>query len=70
MDLALTAYLKTLPTDKTIVVYCYTGQNSASIAAYLRLMGYDAKSLKFGANSMICGNDCKSKWTAAAPNGI
>lgn len=45
--------LKTLPTDKTIVVYCYTGQTSAFLAAYLRLLGYDAKSLLYGANGMI-----------------
>lgn len=51
--LKLNADLKTLPTDKTIVVYCYTGQTSAFVAAYLRLLGYDAKSLMFGANSMI-----------------
>lgn len=51
--LKLSADLKTLPTDKPIVVYCYTGQTSAFIAAYLRLLGYDAKSLMFGANSMI-----------------
>lgn len=51
--LKLSADLKTLPTDKPIVVYCYTGQTSAFITAYLRLLGYDAKSLMFGANSMI-----------------
>lgn len=45
--------LKTLPTDKTIVVYCYTGQTSSYLAAYLRLLGYDAKSLLYGANGMI-----------------
>jgi rhodanese-related sulfurtransferase len=45
--------LKTLPTDKTIVVYCYTGQTSAFLVAYLRLLGYDAKSLLFGGNGMI-----------------
>jgi rhodanese-related sulfurtransferase len=55
--------LNTLPTDKTIVVYCYTGQTSAFMAAYLRLMGYDAKSLKFGANGMIYDNMPASKWT-------
>ncbi len=48
-----TADLKTLPTDKTIVVYCYTGQTSAFLTAYLRLLGYDAKSLLFGTNGMI-----------------
>ncbi len=45
--------LKTLPTDKTVVVYCYTGQTSANLAAYLRVLGYDAKSLLFGTNGMI-----------------
>ena len=67
VDLALSASLKTLPTDKPVVVYCYTGQNSARIAAYLRIIGYDAKSLKFGANSMIWSEMTKSKWTPAAP---
>ena len=52
----LAADLKTLPTDKTIVVYCYTGQTSAHLAAYLRLLGYDAKSLLFGTNGMIYDN--------------
>ncbi|MBK7031533.1 MAG: rhodanese-like domain-containing protein [Bacteroidales bacterium] len=49
----LAADLKTLPTNKPIVVYCYTGQTSAFLAAYLRLIGYDAKSLLYGANGMI-----------------
>jgi rhodanese-related sulfurtransferase len=44
--------LKTLPTDKPIVVYCYTGQTSAHLAAFLRILGYDAKSLLFGVNGM------------------
>jgi rhodanese-related sulfurtransferase len=52
-DIALDAALKTLPTDKTVVVYCYTGQTSANLAAYLRLVGYDAKSLTYGTNGMI-----------------
>ncbi|MEE4116469.1 MAG: rhodanese-like domain-containing protein [Marinilabiliaceae bacterium] len=56
--------LKTLPTDKTIVVYCYTGQTSAYMAAYLRLLGYDAKTLTFGANSMMYDHMPASKWTA------
>ncbi|MFH1121822.1 MAG: rhodanese-like domain-containing protein [Bacteroidota bacterium] len=51
--LKLSVDLKTLPTDKTIAVYCYTGQTSAHLAAYLRLLGYDAKSIMFGTNGMI-----------------
>jgi rhodanese-related sulfurtransferase len=68
-DLPLDAFLKTLPTDKTVVVYCYTGQNSARVAAYLRVIGYDAKSLKFGANGMIYEDMTKSKWSEAAIMG-
>lgn len=47
------ASLKTLPTDKPVVLYCYTGQTSAYLSGYLRVLGYDARSLLFGANGMI-----------------
>ncbi len=49
----LDSAMKTLPTDKTIVLYCYTGQTSAYVGAYLKMVGYDVKSLSYGANSMI-----------------
>jgi rhodanese-related sulfurtransferase len=52
-SIKLAADLKTLPANKTIAVYCYTGQTSAFLTAYLRLLGYDAKSILFGANGMI-----------------
>ncbi|MFA6234039.1 MAG: rhodanese-like domain-containing protein, partial [Bacteroidota bacterium] len=52
-DFKLSTFLKTLPTNKTIVVYCYTGQTSANVAAILRVMGYDAKSLAYGTNGLI-----------------
>lgn len=48
----LAADLKTLPTDRPVVVYCYTGQTSAYLTAYLCLLGYDARSLLYGANGM------------------
>jgi rhodanese-related sulfurtransferase len=38
----------TLPKDKTIVVYCYTGQTAGQATAALRMMGYDAVSLNGG----------------------
>lgn len=53
VDLKLSTNLKTLPTDKPVVVYCYTGQTSASVAFILRTLGYDAKSLSYGANAMF-----------------
>lgn len=45
--------LNTLPLDKQIVVYCYSGQHSTYVAAYLRMLGYDARSLSYGANGFI-----------------
>jgi len=45
--------LNTLSLDKPNVVYCYSGQHSVFVAAYLRMLGYDAKSLAYGANYFI-----------------
>lgn len=42
------ASFKSLPKDKKIVVYCYTGQTAGQVTAALRLMGYDAVSLNGG----------------------
>lgn len=64
-SIKLATDLKTLPADKTIVVYCYTGQNSANLAAYLRVLGYEAKSLLFGTNGMIYNDMTISKWSAS-----
>lgn len=61
-DLKLAQFLKTLPTNKTIVVYCYTGQTSAHIAVFLRALGYDAKSLSFGANNLFYNTMPGTKW--------
>ncbi|MDI3548065.1 MAG: hypothetical protein PWR10_1717 [Halanaerobiales bacterium] len=37
-----------LPEDKKIVVYCYTGQTAGQTVAGLRMLGYDAVSLNGG----------------------
>jgi rhodanese-related sulfurtransferase len=52
-SIKLEADLKTLPADKPIAVYCSTGQTSAFLVAYLRLLGYNAKSVLYGTNGMI-----------------
>jgi rhodanese-related sulfurtransferase len=52
-SMKLAADLMTLPTNKEIVVYCYTGQTSAALATYLKIIGYNAKTLQFGCNGMI-----------------
>ena len=50
--------------DATVVTYCWTGQTSSAITAYLNILGYNAKSLKFGANGMIHSELQSHKWTA------
>ncbi len=39
--------------EQQICTYCWTGQTSSMITAFLNVLGYNAVSLKFGANSMI-----------------
>ncbi len=52
-SLSRDADLLTLPKDKKIVVYCYTGQHAAMVVAYLQVLGYDAYTLAYGANSFM-----------------
>jgi rhodanese-related sulfurtransferase len=51
--LGFTTEMSTIPTDKVVVVYCGTGHNSAFATAYLRLFGYDARTLKYGNNAFM-----------------
>jgi rhodanese-related sulfurtransferase len=37
-----------LPADKKLIVYCYTGQTAGQVVGALRLLGFDAVSLKGG----------------------
>lgn len=52
-SLSADKFLSTLPTDKPIVVYCYTGQHAAFVTAYLQILGYDAKVLLYSANGFM-----------------
>jgi len=58
--------LDNLNPEETIVTYCWTGQTSSMITAYLTVLGYDAKSLKFGVNSMIYDDLQSHKWSGSA----
>jgi len=41
--------LDEIPTDKTVVVACYSGQTSAQTLGVLRMLGFDnARSLLYG----------------------
>ncbi|RKZ30095.1 hypothetical protein DRQ36_06690 [bacterium] len=53
-----------LDPNETIVTYCWTGQTSSIVTAYLTVLGYEAKSLKFGANAMIYDQLTSGKWSA------
>ncbi|NOZ72732.1 MAG: rhodanese-like domain-containing protein [Chloroflexi bacterium] len=43
--------LAKLPTDRQIVVYCYTGQTASHVVSLLNMAGYDAYNLLFGMSS-------------------
>ncbi len=68
-DLKSSTFLKTLPTDKPVAVYCYSGQTSSFVAMYLRLLGYDGKSILYGANAMIYDTMPGTKFTASEIKG-
>lgn len=62
--------ITSLDPDSKVVTYCYTGQTSAVITAYLRVLGYDAYSLMFGMNGLWNLNpfwsdpEIKNQWGA------
>jgi len=69
-DLRIDGALNTLPTDKTIVVYCYTGQYASYTVAYLRILGYDAKTLVFGANGFMNSILIEKGWAPFTADAI
>lgn len=52
-DFKSTTDLQTLPNDKPIIIYSFTGERSAMAVAYLKLFGYNAKSVVFGGQYMF-----------------
>jgi len=58
--------------DAKVVSYCYTGQTSAVLTAWLRVLGYDAYSLTFGMNGLYNTNDAwtTNKWSAAVSKSL
>lgn len=47
------AHLNNLDPDATTVVYCYTGQTSALTGFWLDILGYNSRSILFGANGIV-----------------
>jgi len=59
--IGFTEEMASVPFDKTVVIYCGTGHNSAFATAYFRLFGYDARTLRFGNNSFMYDRMIKQK---------
>jgi rhodanese-related sulfurtransferase len=69
--LGIASEMLSLPANKDLVVYCETGQNSAFVAAYLRLFGYKAHTLVYGNNSFMYDKMKKETalgWNAFTPD--
>lgn len=47
-EIAKSENLAKLPTDRQIVIYCYTGHTGAVATTALNMLGYDAINMKFG----------------------
>ncbi len=45
--------LVNLDPSQTVVTYCYTGQTSSITTAWLDVLGFDGRSLLFGANGIV-----------------
>ncbi len=58
---------KNLDANASVIPYCWTGQTSAMVSAYLTVLGYNAKGLLFGANNMIGSKLTKNSWTLEKP---
>lgn len=56
--------LSQLDPSQTIVSYCWTGQTTSMLTAWLTALGYDAKVLKFGVNGLIYDLLESHKWVA------
>lgn len=68
-DLSLSG-LKYLDPSKVCVTYCYTGQTSSITTAWLDVLGYNGRSISFGANGivhskLVVGSAAKSSWKGA-----
>lgn len=63
-----------LDSSKEVLTYCYTGQTSAAITAYLRVIGYNAKSIMWGMNKFYNSNtawaESPNKWKSTMSKNL
>lgn len=66
--------VESITPESKIAVYCFNGHHSAHATAWLRMMGYDARSILYGANSFMHGyfeksdKDTPREWSDALKN--
>lgn len=60
--------IKFLDPAKKIVTYCWTGQTSAAVTFYLRVLGFDAYGLQWGANALVNSQLTSNKWPEGQQN--
>ena len=51
--LGIVSEMESIPSNKEVDVYCGTGHNSGFVTAYLRLFGYNAKTILYGNNAFM-----------------
>jgi rhodanese-related sulfurtransferase len=59
--LGIVSEMQSIPIDKEVAIYCGTGHNSAFVSAYLRLFGYNAKTILYGNNAFMHSKMVKDK---------
>ena len=65
MDVA--ASLEKIPSDKTVYVYCYSGQTASQTALLLNLAGKKALNVSGGFNNGISKQEAAEKWMTTEP---
>jgi len=70
--LATNGYQGVDPDADAVVTYCYTGQTSAVVTAWLRVLGYEAYSLKFGMNGLYNSNPAwvSNQWSESVSKNL
>lgn len=61
--------LAKLPTDKPILVVCYTGHTASQTNAILNLLGYNAWTLRFGMTSWAASSSTKV-WSSSVSQAV
>ena len=60
--------IKFIDADKKVVTYCWTGQTSAAVTFYLKVLGFDAYGLQWGCNALNNSELAANKWPEGQQN--